>query len=78
MIKKEKRLIFTFSVSVNAMRAEEEARLRGLPGRIIPVPGSVGAGCGLCYMVSPKDGEAIASMLRTLGIPWEREVEVTL
>ena len=75
MIQKECRLLFTFQNTVDVMRLEEAAKAAGLPGRIIPVPGSISAGCGLCYMTTPKDREAVTELMRRMGIDWEGEYE---
>ena len=78
MLAKEKRLLITFRNSVEVMRMQETAQSLGLPGRIIPVPSSVAAGCGLCYMAVPEARERLVEMMRARGIAWEREVEVML
>ena len=44
---------------------------RGLPGRTIPVPGEVAAGCGLAWKASPADEELLRAELAAAGIPTE-------
>ena len=50
MLKKEFRLIITFRDTVMAIRMEKAMKEAGLPGRIIPLPSAISAGCGLCFM----------------------------
>lgn len=46
---KELRCVITFSTTTAAMAMEAACKKRGLPGRLIPVPRSITAGCGLCW-----------------------------
>lgn len=39
--------ILTFAGTTQAMQMEQYARAHGLPGRMIPVPREITAGCGL-------------------------------
>ncbi len=44
---------------------------RGLPGRTIPVPGEVAAGCGLAWKALPADEELLRGELAAAGVPTE-------
>ena len=44
---------------------------RGLPGRTIPVPGEVAAGCGLAWKALPVDEELLRGELAAAGVPTE-------
>ncbi|MEG0368785.1 MAG: DUF3343 domain-containing protein, partial [Hungatella sp.] len=46
---KEERLVITFHTTTEAMAAEQAFRLAGIPGRLIPVPRQISAGCGLAW-----------------------------
>ncbi|MCH3953979.1 MAG: DUF3343 domain-containing protein [Eubacterium sp.] len=56
MRKKEMKFIVTFRSTTAAMAMESMAKEKGLPGRLVPVPRSISASCGLCWMV-PVDQE---------------------
>ena len=49
MIKKELKLIITFHTTTEAMAMEKACKESGAEGRIIPVPRSISAGCGLAW-----------------------------
>ncbi|MBQ9331093.1 MAG: DUF3343 domain-containing protein [Oscillibacter sp.] len=46
---REARCLITFRTTTGAMAMEAACREAGLPGRLIPVPRSISAGCGLCW-----------------------------
>ncbi len=73
MRKKELKLVVTFHTTADAMAMEKECKERGVPGRIIPVPRSISAGCGLSWCAELADREQIVSMMKTVGI---REEEI--
>ena len=57
MRKKEERFVVTFATTTGAMameRACQAARACGAPGRLIPVPRSITAGCGMCWSAPPS------------------------
>lgn len=56
---KELRCVITFPTTTAAMAMERLCQARGLPGRLIPVPRSVTAGCGLCWAAPLEDREAL-------------------
>ena len=47
MRKKELKLVVTFHTTADAMAMEKACRELDVPGRLIPVPGEISAGCGL-------------------------------
>ena len=49
MRKKEMRLVITFHTTADAMALEKYCRERALPGRLIPVPRTISAGCGMAW-----------------------------
>lgn len=64
-------LVVTFPTTAAAMSCEECCGRRGLPGRMIPVPGEVSAGCGLAWKAAPGDREALAAALEEEGVTVE-------
>lgn len=71
-------LVVTFPTTAAAMSCEECCGRRGLPGRMIPVPGEVAAGCGLAWKAAPGDREALAAALAEDGVPVEGMTVVEL
>ena len=49
MIKKQEKLVITFYTTTAAMAMEKICREVGADGRLIPVPGSISADCGLAW-----------------------------
>lgn len=56
----ERMIIVSFDSTFDVMECERLCLEAGVPGRIIPLPGSITAGCGLCWAM-PLSGEALAS-----------------
>ena len=67
---KQPTLIITFSTTAAAMRMEQFCGEEGLPGRLIPVPREITAGCGLAWKAEPEQEEAVLSALRAAGIEY--------
>lgn len=65
-------LVITFPTTAAAMACEELCSARGLPGRAIPVPGEVEAGCGLAWKAKPEDLELLQRELSAAGIATEK------
>ena len=64
-------LVVTFPTTAAAMACEELCGVQGLPGRMIPVPGEVRAGCGLAWKAAPEDQGVLASALAEAGVEVE-------
>lgn len=71
MKKKELKLVVTFHTTADAMAMEKACKERNVPGRIIPVPRAISAGCGLAWCAGLPDREEIVSMMKTVGIEEE-------
>ena len=54
MREKQERFVVTFATTTGAMAMERACRAAGLPGRLIPVPRSITAGCGMCWSAPPE------------------------
>lgn len=70
MRKKELKLVVTFHTTADAMGMEQLCKREDIPGRLIPVPRSVSAGCGLawCADPGPDTEEVLRSALAGEGI----------
>ena len=67
MREKRPALVITFPTTAAAMGCETLCIERGLPGRTIPVPGEVAAGCGLAWKALPADEELLRGELAAAG-----------
>ena len=54
MREKKEAFIVTFRTTTGAMAMEQRCWASGLPGRLIPVPRSITAGCGMCWSAPPS------------------------
>jgi len=70
MREKKPALVVTFDTTTAAMAAERFCLDRGLPGRIIPVPREITAGCGLAWKAPPEAEEPIRTALDKAGLSW--------
>lgn len=68
MRKKEKRLITAFYTTHDAMAFEDFCRSRGIPGRLIPLPREISAGCGLAWSAPPESEGEFERILEETGI----------
>lgn len=71
MKKKELRLVVTFHTTADAMAMEKACKEHNVPGRIIPVPRAISAGCGLAWCAELTDKDAVSAMMRQAGIEEE-------
>ena len=68
MLQKKLCLVVTFDATAAAMAAEKYCLERGVPGRLIPVPREITAGCGLAWKAEVEQEEAVTAALETAGI----------
>ena len=65
---RERRLIVAFYTTHDAMAFEDFCAERGAPGRLIPLPREISAGCGLAWSSPPGDIAAVRALLEAAGI----------
>ena len=65
---KKTRLIAVFHTTAAAMAMERACARLGAPGRLIPAPRSITAGCGMCWAAPPEDGEAVRDAAQQAGV----------
>ena len=75
MRKKELKLVVTFHTTADAMAMEKACKEQNAPGRIIPVPRAISAGCGLSWCADLSDKERIAEVMQSVGIQEEETHE---
>lgn len=71
MRKKELKLVVTFHTTADAMAMEKACKEHGVPGRIIPVPRVISAGCGLAWCAELGEREQIFDIMKQVGIQEE-------
>ncbi len=67
---KRKALILSFDKTTDAMAAEKYCMDHGLPGRLIPVPREITAGCGLSWKAAPGDEDVLIPALKHAGLAY--------
>ena len=55
--------VVTFRTTTGAMAMERLCREQGVPGRLIPVPRSITAGCGMCWAAPREAREAVEDLV---------------
>jgi hypothetical protein len=63
MIKKTVKLVITFYTTTAAMAMEKLCKESGADGRLIPVPGSISADCGLCWCAKNESEDALLELM---------------
>ena len=62
MRERRERCVVTFHTTTGAMEMERSCEEAGLPGRLIPVPRAITAGCGMCWAAPPEAREALEEL----------------
>ena len=63
MRERTEKCVVTFRTTTGAMAMEQGCREAGLPGRLIPVPRAITAGCGMCWAAPPGAREALEELV---------------
>ena len=71
MIKKQLKLIITFRTTTEAMAMEQLCKERSLDGRLIPVPKSITAGCGLAWCAKLESRQLLIDQMTIGGVEAE-------
>ena len=71
MRKKELKLVVTFHTTADAMAMEKACKEHGAPGRLIPVPRLISAGCGLAWCASLEERTVLKNVMQMVGIEEE-------
>lgn len=66
--KKSPRVVVTFHTTTAAMKTEQAAREHDVPGRLIPVPREITAGCGLAWSAPTEAEDALHTLLSDIGV----------
>ena len=75
---KQPRLIITFHTTTAAMGMEITCGRAGLPGRLIPVPREITAGCGMAWSAPPEARADLEAFVQQESITTDGWYELTL
>lgn len=68
MRKKELKLVVTFYTTADAMAMEKACKEQKAPGRLIPVPRAISAGCGLAWCAGLDARDALQQLMDCMDI----------
>ena len=63
MRERTEKCVVTFRTTTGAMEMERSCGEAGLPGRLIPVPRAITAGCGMCWAAPTGAREALEELV---------------
>ena len=63
MIKRQEKLVITFYTTTAAMTMERICKEEQADGRLIPVPGSISADCGLAWCAKNESEDALLELM---------------
>ena len=63
MFTRQPKLVITFYTTTAAMAMERICKQCGADGRIIPVPGSISADCGLAWCAKNESEDALLALM---------------
>lgn len=78
MREKTMKLVITFHTTTQAMAMEAFCQRENLPGRLIPLPGVVSAGCGLCWCVNQDADKLLETKLKKEKVEFDKIYHVML
>lgn len=71
-------VVLTFSTTTAAMSMEKRCGEHKIPGRLIPVPREITAGCGLAWKMPEEDYEKYKDKVESMNIVVEQKVWMKL
>lgn len=71
MIKRENKLVITFQTTTMAMAMESMCKKEGAPGRLIPVPKKISAGCGMAWCANPDQQDYLCQLMEEKGVTYQ-------
>jgi hypothetical protein len=78
MREKKDYVVLTFRTTTDAMATEKRCGEESIPGRLIPIPREITAGCGLAWRMLPQEYEGNLEKLDKLGISFEKIVKLAI
>ena len=78
MRQKKLQLVISFESTAHAMAVETFCMEKGLPGRLIPIPKEITAGCGLAWKADPEAKEELLHASEQNGISYDGVHEIVI
>lgn len=78
MREKKDYMVLTFRTTTEAMAMEKQCGGQQIPGRLIPVPKAITAGCGLAWRIGLEEYERYQIAIDKLGISFQQTVALKL
>jgi hypothetical protein len=78
MRRKVARCVLTFATTADAMAMEAAAKEHALPGRMIPVPAQVDAGCGYAWRCELGERDSLLAAVAARHLAYEGVFEVEM
>lgn len=78
MREKTLKLVITFHTTTDAMAMEKACKSQEIPGRLIPIPQEISAGCGLAWCAQLEQKEALLAFMKREGLDMEEITECML
>lgn len=78
MREKKKYTVLTFHTTTEAMAMEEQCHKHEIPGRLIPVPKEITAGCGLAWRMDVEEYSHYREQIQSLALRFDQAVELMM
>ena len=75
---KEDCVVITFASTTDAMAAELFFNKKALRGRLIPVPTSITAGCGMAWKAPAEDRDVLLAALSCEGLRFDKDYRMLI
>lgn len=76
MIRRTRILVITFETTTQAMAMELACKNAGIPGRIIPLPEEISAGCGLSWSAPLECRDQIIKFVEEQNLIYDQCCEI--
>ncbi len=70
--------VLAFYTTTDAIAMEKKCAEQSIPGRLIPIPRQITAGCGLAWRMTTEEYEQFRTDLEQSGIPVQQTAELLL
>lgn len=78
MREKELKLLITFRSTTGAIAMETYCKAHSIPGRLIPVPEAITAGCGMAWCTPPNSRQQMEAAISFAGLQAEGWYELLI
>lgn len=78
MREKQEYMVISFHTTAEAIATEKFCKQRNIPGRLIPVPREISAGCGIAWRMKPEEYAEYEHIMEEAGVGYEAVTEILL